>query len=403
MDGKNPKNPAGGTPQEPTLGEDDLMPWERGEGATKAETLQALDDLIAQEDDLSDEDDQSGRPRRKPKKKTPAPSEEDDEDDADDDLEDDEADVDDEADDDDESESDEEEEEADAAQGDDEEDDESELEELDLPMDAIVEIPVGGGETEQVTLEEALNRTMRAADYTRKTQATAAERKKYVDAAEQTLQVREALGQQLLILEAALAEDGTPPDHWTKLRVENPEQFANEYAAYEATQDKLKKVRAAIAQQQEEGVEEAKAAHAARVVEERNKLTEAIPDWVDEKVFDEALGTIQTFLVDTYGANDKELEQIYDHRFILMARDAMLYRRAKSKGKEKIKAAKKKGARILKPGASSKSTTTGGKKGKKSGSKKVKAFKRARERSSRTGSVKDAAAAFLALEDAAEE
>jgi hypothetical protein len=390
----------GGTPKEPTLGEDDLMPWERGEGASKAETLQALDELIAQEDDLSDEDDQSERPRRK-KSKKPAPSEEAD-DDADEDLEDDDADVDDETDDD--EESDDEEEEEVAAQGDDEEDDEGELEELDLPMDAIVEIPVGGGETEQVTLEEALNRTMRAADYTRKTQATAAERKKFVEAAEQTLQVREALGQQLLILEQALAEDGTPPDHWAKLRVENPEQFANEYAAYEATQGKLKQVRAAIAQQQQDAVEEAKATHAARLVDERNKLTEAIPDWADEKVFDEALGGIQTFLVETYGANDKELEQIYDHRFILMARDAMLYRRAKSKGKEKIKAAKKKGARILKPGASSKSATTGGKKsGKKSGSKKVKAFKRARERSSRTGSVKDAAAAFLALEDASEE
>lgn len=389
----------GGNPQEPTLGEDDLMPWERTGGASKAETLQALDDLIAREDDLSDEDDQSEQPRRK-KPKKPAPSEEDDE--GDDELEDDdeEEEVDDEEGDDDES--DDEEEDA-AAQGDEEEDDEGELEELDLPMDAIVEIPVGGGETEQVTLEEALQRTMRQADYTRKTQATAAERKKYVEAAEQTLQVREALGQQLLILEQALAEDGTPPDHWAKLRTENPEQFANEYAAYEATQARLKQVRAAISKQQEEAVEEAKAAHAARLVEERNKLTEAIPDWADEKVFDEALDTIQSFLVDTYGANDKELEQIYDHRFILMARDAMLYRRAKTKGKEKIKEAEKKGARILKPGATSKSTKTGGKKGgKKSSSKKVKAFKQRRDRLSRTGSVKDAAAAFLALEDALE-
>lgn len=373
---------------QPTLGEEDLMPWERAklEDAPSArENLEALEDLIAQEepDEFGyDEDEKTPQPpRRKPKKPAPSEEEVDDDDDEVDDEETEDQDVD-------------EEEASDDLT-------EEELEELDLPMDAIVEVPVAG-EQVQVTLEEAIQGYQRQADYTRKTQAVAEDRKAYSDGLRETLQVREALGQQLQLLEAALAEDGTPPDHWATLRVENPEQFANEYAAFEQRNAKLNEVRQAIAKQREAGAAELKAAHEARLVDERNRLTEAIPEWQDERVFDEALDAIQTFIVDSYGATDAELEQISDHRFILMARDAMLYRQAKSKGKETLEKSRKKGgARILKPGASRAAVERAerGKGGKRMSSKKVKAYRQRRERLARTGSVKDAAAALLELED----
>ena len=371
----------------PTLGADDLMPWETGSPGRKSDTLQALEDLIVEEepelgDSQDDDDDEPATPvKRKAKAKKPAPSDEEDDEEVDD--EDDE-----EVDDSDEEEDEDEEE----APGDDEAGDE---EEFDIPEDAIVAVVIDGKE-ERVTIAEALDGYQRQSDYTRKTQAVAEDRKKYREEVEGTLQVREALGQQLALLEQALADDGTPPDHWATLRTENPEQFANEYAAFEARNQKLKQVRAFITQQQEDAAGEMQKAHNTRLIDERNKLTEAVPEWTDEKVFDEALGKIQTYLVDTYGASEKELGQIYDHRFILMARDAMLYRRAKSKGKDTLKRARKKGgARILKPGASKPTAKSPRGKSKR----RVKAFSRARTRLARSGNVGDAAAALLALED----
>lgn len=372
-------------PATPPVSSDvELMPWEIEGSSGKGETLQALEELIVREDpELADpeaDDAQAAEPvRRKSKPKKPAPSADDDDPEEEEELED----------------LDPEEEIDEEEEIDDEEEVDEELEEIDLPMDAIVEVTVAG-KAERVTLADAIEGYQRQSDYTKKTQALAEDRKGYTSEIESTLQVREALGQQLRLLEQALAEDGTPPAHWPELRTKDPEQFANEYAAFEARNTKLKQVRAFMEKQQEGAAEDLQKVHNARLVDERSKLTEAIPEWSNDTVFDEALDRIQTYITKTYGASEKELAQIYDHRFILMARDAMLYRAARSKGKATLEKSRKKGgARILKPGAAQLSAKSPKGKSKK----RVKAFTRARTRLSQSGSVVDAAAALLSMED----
>ena len=384
------KKPDATSATPPASSDDDLLqPWETEGSTGKGETLQALEDLIVQEDpELADPEADGAKAaepaRRKSKPKKPAPSADDDE------LEEEEEDLEDV-----EPEEEEEEEIDDEEKVADSEADDEELEEIDLPMDAIVEVPVAG-KMERVTLSEAIEGYQRQSDYTKKTQALAESRKGFTTEVESTLKVREELGQQLRLLEQALAEDGTPPAHWAELRKENPEQFGNEYAAFEARNAKLKQVRAFMEKQQEDAVSDLQKVHNARLVDERSKLTEAIPEWTDDTVFDEALDQIQSYLTKTYGASEKELAQIYDHRFILMARDAMLYRRARSKGKATLEKSRKKGgARILKPGT----TTLSAKTPKGKSKKRVKAFTRARTRLSQSGSVVDAAAALLSMED----
>ena len=100
-------------------------------------------------------------------------------------------------------------------------------------------------------------------------------------------------------------------------------------------------------------------------------------------------------VVHEYGASDQELDQIVDHRFVLMARDAMMYKRAKAKGKEGKIRAKKRG-RVLAPGA--KPLTSESSRGKRT-PKRAKVVARARNRLARSGRIEDAAAALLASED----
>lgn len=286
---------------------------------------------------------------------------------------------------------------SDAEEEADEEAGETVEEAIELDDELIVAVKIDG-EEKQVTLREALDGYQRQSDYTKKTQSLAAERNQYVEGLRQTSAVREALGEQLALLEQALSEDSTPPD-WEKLREEDPTRFANEWAAHQLRQDKLRQVKALREQNEAARADEQKQVTQARLVEEWNKLSEVIPEFKDPAKGEQGLKEIYSYLRESYNASDEELNNILDHRFVVMAQKAMLYDRARTKGKENLRQQRKRGVRVLKPGA--KATDEGVARGSKRASKpKIKAYQRAKKRLAATGRVEDAAAALLAFEDA---
>jgi hypothetical protein len=116
------------------------------------------------------------------------------------------------------------------------------------------------------------------------------------------------------------------------------------------------------------------------LAEETQRLVEAIPEWKDNKrAVEERNKLVET--AKKVGFSDEELGQILDHRALVVLRKAALYDDLMSK-KSQIKPNPASGPKLAKPG----SATT-------KPSKKSEA-QLAQERLAKTGSMRDAAAAF---------
>lgn len=256
-----------------------------------------------------------------------------------------------------------------------------EVAEEDEQQPATYRVKVDGEEVE-VTLDELQKGYSRTQDYTRKTQALAEQRKAAEAEFEQVRQERAYYAQMLNALQEQLSQQEPQPD-WDALYQENPMEWVRQRELFREKQEKLQAVqsekqRLAAIQQQEE----AKAMQE-RLVEEAKKLVEVIPEWKDAKRANEE----RTKLVETakrVGFSDADLENIMDHRALIVLRKAALYDELMGK-KGQIKPVPAKGPKLAKPGSAT------SKPGKRSDAQA------AQERLARSGSIHDAAAAFDAF------
>lgn len=235
------------------------------------------------------------------------------------------------------------------------------------------------GEEVEVTLDELQNGYSRTKDYTRKTQALAEQRKAVEAEQENARQERAYYAQMLQVLQQQLAQTNTEPD-WDSLYQENPTEWVRQRELWRDRQEKARAIEREQSRLQELQAHENAKAQQARLAEESQKLMEAIPDWKDSKRAAEE----RTKLIETarkVGYSDEELGQVIDHRALVVLRKAALYDELMGK-KSQIKPVPASGPKLAKPG----SATT-------KPSKKTEA-QVARERLAKTGSMKDAAAAF---------
>jgi len=183
---------------------------------------------------------------------------------------------------------------------------------------------------EPITIGELKRRGLREADYTRKTQALAAERKTLRETVEAEVQAslnaeRSQYQQGLQQLRGALEQLQGEPD-WVTLRGElEPGEFLKRKADWEASKaqtERLRQHEAEIAQQAQTAAAQA---HAKYLRAEQDKLLAAIPEWSDP---DQAKAE-QAKLVahaKSYGFTEQEVRAVSDHRALLLLRDAMRYR-----------------------------------------------------------------------------
>ena len=259
-----------------------------------------------------------------------------------------------------------------------EQSEEGESEEEAAPQPTTFKVKVDGEEVE-VTLEELQKGYSRTQDYTRKTQALAQQRKEAEAELETVRQERAYYAQMVQALEKQLSQAEAEPD-WDRLYQENPTEWVRQRELWRDKQDKLRAVQAenqrlAAVQQQEQ----AKALQA-RLQEEAQKLVEVIPEWKDSKKAAEDRGKLLE-AAKRVGFSEEDLAGISDHRAIVVLRKAALYDELMTK-KGQIKPAPASGPRPAKPGSASNVP-----------SKKSEA-ERAQERLAKSGSLKDAVAAF---------
>jgi hypothetical protein len=240
-------------------------------------------------------------------------------------------------------------------------------------------VKVDGKEIE-VPKDELIRGYQREADYTRKTQKLAEERKFVESEFQQVRGEREQYAQILGQLQQKLQEFEPPEPDWNRLEVEDPTEYARQWTSHQrrnqqkyavqAEQMRLQQLQQAEQQKQIQSV----------LAQEVVALKEKIPEWSSpEKA--KAEGKALMEYGQSMGFSEQELNGITDSRALLALHKAWKFDQMMSKRPE-LQAKIKKAPRMATPGSV-------GSVSSKSGD-----INNAKKRLAQTGSVRDAASLF---------
>lgn len=186
------------------------------------------------------------------------------------------------------------------------------------------------GEEVEVTLDDLIKGYQREADYTKKTQ-TLAEQRKQVESEraviEQAKQERDQYQQRLAAIEGALRQ--APQENLEALKETDPIGYAVKVAEQTQRERQLQAIgaeRARIAEQQQ--AEQTQ--HLSQFLAvEAQKLSEAIPEYADAQKGVQVKKDIRDY-AKKIGWSDEELASVYDSRAVLTLYKAMQYEKLMS-------------------------------------------------------------------------
>ena len=206
-----------------------------------------------------------------------------------------------------------------------EDDDESEVEEEELEETRYT--VKAAGEEKEVTLEELMQGYQLGADYTKKTQELA-ENRKAVEAEAKAIieakQVRDTYAQRLQAIEQFLTQGQDSSEDLAYMKENDPIGYAVKVAELTEKKEQLAQVRAEqqrIAQQQQAEHQQTMAKH---VQQEAQKLSQVLPEFSDPTKGEQIRNEIRNY-GKSVGFSDNELSQVYDSRHVLMLHKAMMY------------------------------------------------------------------------------
>ena len=247
--------------------------------------------------------------------------------------------------------------------------DETEEESEDEP-DVITEgtIEVDG---EKLSVDEIKLGYMRQADYTKKTQAVAEQRK---SAEEQTANYESTLSALLTASGADLSRFDNVD--WEQAAVQNPDQYKQAKAMYEQTKQTHDFIRAQANEHQQRSQAQQQTAMKENAKESLTVLKSTIPNWNNDLYY-----SIGEYATGSLGVTTEEFNEVHDHRMITALYKAMQFDRAKTETQKKVKATPKK--------------TLSGKKAEPKDLGKKDNYRKARDRLKKSGSMEDAVQALL--------
>jgi len=182
------------------------------------------------------------------------------------------------------------------------------------------------GEEVEVSLDELLNGYSRTADYQKKTQSLA-EQRKAVEAErvkiEEAAKTRETYSQRLQVIEQLLQQQSQGED-LSSLKAEDPIAYAVAMAEKVERDKQLQAV-----QMERQRVQQEQAAHQQALLQkhmqsEQQKLVEAIPEFKDDVKAEVVRRDIRNY-AKSIGFTDQELSQVYDSRAVLALYKAAQY------------------------------------------------------------------------------
>jgi hypothetical protein len=238
------------------------------------------------------------------------------------------------------------------------------------------------GEEKDVTLDDLVKSYQLGADYTKKTQEIA-EQRKAVEAEraaiEESRQLRDAYAQRLQAIEQFLSQQQSEDD-LEILKETDPIGYAVKVADLSQKEKQLSAVRAEqyrLAQQQQAEYQQ----NLQQFVQtEMAKLSQALPEFADPEKGQAVRSDLRKFAA-SIGYSDEELSQVYDSRHVQVLYKAMQYDKL-MQSKPQITKKVNEAPKMLKPGVA------------KAKSSEADALKKEKARLRDSGRVADAAAIF---------
>ena len=189
------------------------------------------------------------------------------------------------------------------------------------------------GEEHEVTEEELVKGYSRQADYTRKTQQLAEHRKQIDQAVEQykgeIAQTQQAREQYVSAVAQAIETNYSHLQQfqnvdWERLKTEDREEYLTKRDDYRQAQEQIQSLQAAQGEAQNQAAAEAQKEHQRTVQEEHQKMVSIIPQWGEAETRQAIAKTVSEFAL-TKGYTQEELNQLVDHRSILVLMQAKAY------------------------------------------------------------------------------
>ena len=236
------------------------------------------------------------------------------------------------------------------------------------------------GTAYEVTQDELIQGYQRNADYTRKTQELAAEKAQSSDFVERSKKDVEAklakLDQLNQAAQAQLQQEYAQVD-FEKLYDEDPVEAARLEHKMRKKNEQLQQVQQQTQQLQMEEFNK-------YLEEQQKQLSIKLPELNHPEKGSQFKKQMRDYL-SSQGFNAQEIDSVYDHRYVLLVRDAMAYRNLQ-KAKPQIKKKAVNAPKVVKSGVS-----------KSKGQQAAEAKRQQLSRLKKTGKVADAARIFRSL------
>lgn len=180
------------------------------------------------------------------------------------------------------------------------------------------------GKEEQIPLEEAVKGYQRHADYSRRMNELSDNRKALEAELSEVKTERAQYAELLNALQSQLATGTEREPNWEELYAENPLEYVRQKDLW---RDRKERLDAVAAEQQRLAYLQSREQEAQLqtvLQENRAKLLESVPEWKDNKRWEQDRAQIRDF-GKKLGFTDEELAQAYDHRAVVALYKAMKY------------------------------------------------------------------------------
>lgn len=242
----------------------------------------------------------------------------------------------------------------------------------------IYTVKVDGQEI-QVKQSELLAGYQRDADYRNKTKAVAEQRQAIEAERQSVVQERNTALQVIERFQAELGQMLQPNVDWNELANTDPAEYIRQKHAYDQRMAQYNQAEQAKAYLQHQAQQEQFQHLQNYVKAEQERLVQAIPDWKDEAKAKAGKAQLKEFL-QSYGYNDTEIGTVADHRMVVIADKARRYDELIKKSAQTTKKVEKVPPRVERPGNAE--------------SRGIDGRTEVMKRLNKTGSIRDAAAAF---------
>ena len=260
-------------------------------------------------------------------------------------------------------------------------DEQDEIEEQNEPQLYAVKI---NGEDVEVTIDELQSSYSRQADYTRKTQELAQQRKT-VEEQQSEVAKNEAIYKELLPkMEAALSESLGDEPNWETLYSNDPIGYVRERDLWNEKQQKLQAVQAEQTRLQEEDQVKQQEQIQKYMQYGEKQILNHVPEWKDNTIQQEEKLAIRDHAINDLGFTAEEINQVYDYRLLMGLRNSWMQNKTQKAVKKKPTQKASARNRVAKPGSVSRKKTS-------------TPLKKSKARLAKSGKVQDAAKVFEQL------